>query len=55
MRNRFYWHGEGKQGGPLSSIDEVRKTLVETERRGSFRAIRMLNDTPVSVEDVRIE
>ncbi len=53
--NKFYWHGEGKQGGPEPSIEAVKKHLFEQERRGSYRAIRMLGDKPVSFEEVRVE
>ncbi len=52
MMNKFYWHGEGKQGGPEPSIEAVKKHLTEYERKGNYRAVRMLNDKPLSVEDI---
>jgi hypothetical protein len=54
MNNGFYWHGNGEQGGPESSFDAVKKHLIETERRGNFRAVRVLDNRPVSVEDISL-
>lgn len=54
MANKFYWHGQGEQGGPEPSFEAVKKHLIASERRGNFTVIGIIENVGKTVEEISL-